>query len=82
MGEEFLNRVYKTREIQAEENKRETDEIEQGVRQMIETILGRLKENRPVFDVAAIIPTGSFYEGTKVGAPQEFDFMLTLAKLS
>lgn len=82
MGEEFLNRVYKTREIQAEENKKETDEIEQGVRQMIETILGRLKENRPVFDVAAIIPTGSFYEGTKVGAPQEFDFMLTLAKLS
>ena len=51
MGEEFLNRVYKTREIQAEENKKETDEIEQGVRQMIETILGRLKENRPVFDV-------------------------------
>lgn len=32
--------------------------------------------------MADIIPTGSFYEGTKIGAPDEFDFMLTLAKLS
>lgn len=48
---------------------------------MIELILQRLKKKSPAFEVADIIPTGSFYDGTKIGAPGEFDFMLTLAKL-
>lgn len=29
-----------------------------------------------------VIPTGSFYEGTKIGAPDEFDFMIVLKQLT
>lgn len=32
--------------------------------------------------MADIITTGSFYEGTKIGPPETFDFMITLARLS
>lgn len=83
MGEEFLQHAYQSKcEFQMEVNRTITLEIEAGVRQMIEFILQRMKKKFPAFEVADIIPTGSFYEGTKIGAPDEFDFMLTLAKLS
>lgn len=57
-------------------------DMEAGVRQLLGVVLGHLKESCPVFEVAEIVPTGSFYEGTKLGASDEFDFILTLAKLS
>uniref|UniRef100_K1R1R0 Uncharacterized protein n=1 Tax=Magallana gigas TaxID=29159 RepID=K1R1R0_MAGGI len=83
MGEEFLQHAYKSKcEFQMEVNGTITMDIETGVRKMIEMILQHLKIKSPVFAVANLIPTGSFYEGTKIGAPDEFDFMLTLAKLS
>nr|XP_019923689.2 cyclic GMP-AMP synthase-like [Crassostrea gigas] len=83
MGEEFLQHAYKSKcEFQMEVNGTITMDIETGVRKMIEMILQHLKIKSPVFEVANVIPTGSFYEGTKIGAPDEFDFMLTLAKLS
>lgn len=83
MGEEFLHHAYKSKcEFQMEISNAITMDIEDGVRKMIESILQRMKKTSPAFEVADLIPTGSFYEGTKIGAPDEFDFMLTLAKLS
>lgn len=83
MGEEFLLHAFKLKcEFQVMVNEIVTADIEAGVRKMIEFVLQQLKQRCPEFEVADIIPTGSFYEGTKVGAPDEFDFMLTLAKLS
>lgn len=76
MGEDFLILAYKSK-CELEINKEKTSDIETGVRQMIELILQRVKIRYPVFEVTDIIPTGSFYEGTKKGAPNEFDFMLT-----
>lgn len=83
MNEEFLVHVYKLKcEFQRKADKTATKEIEDGVREMMKLILQNLKEIKPAFEIADIIPTGSYYEGTKIGAPDEFDFMLTLAKLS
>lgn len=83
MGEELLLHAFKLKcEFQVMVNDIVTADIEDGVRKMIEFVLQQLKQRCPEFEVADIIPTGSFYEGTKVGAPDEFDFMLTLAKLS
>lgn len=83
MGEEFLLHAFKSKcEFQVKVNDTVTADIEAGVKKMIEFILQQLKQRCPEFEVADIIPTGSFYEGTKIGAPDEFDFMLTLAKLS
>ena len=83
MGEKFVNYVYETMcEFQVEANRTATADIENGVREMIQKISSDLKDTHPEFEIADVIPTGSFYEGTKIGAPDEFDFMLTLAKLS
>lgn len=83
MGEDFLLHVFKSKcEFQVKVNVTATEDVEAGVRKMVELILKHLEQSCPEFAVADIIPTGSFYEGTKIGAPDEFDFMLTLAKLS
>lgn len=81
MGEDFLRHAYKSK-CKVEVNKAIISDIEAGVRQMIELILQHVQSRCPEFRVADIIPTGSFYEGTKIGPPDEFDFMITLANLS
>ena len=74
MNEEFLVHVYKLKcEFQRKADKTATKEIEDGVREMMKLILQNLKEIKPAFEIADIIPTGSYYEGTKIGAPDEFD---------
>lgn len=81
MGEDFFRHAYKSK-CKVEVNKAIISDIEAGVRKMIELILQRVQSRCPEFRVADIITTGSFYEGTKIGPPDTFDFMITLARLS
>lgn len=55
--------------------------IQRHVRKAIETILWEVRiENS--FYVTTLVNSGSFYEGTKVGKPDEFDFFVQLDALS
>lgn len=81
MGEDFFRHAYKSK-CKVEVNKAIISDIEAGVRKMIELILQRVQSRCPEFRVADIITTGSFYEGTKIGPPDTFDFMIALARLS
>lgn len=83
MTDEFIQYVYETRcEFQIEADRVATSDIEAGIRTIINDILESIKDTTPTFEVSDVIPTGSFYEGTKIGAPDEFDFMILLKKLT
>jgi hypothetical protein len=40
---------------------------------IVQALLRELGDTNPIFRISKIIPTGSFYENTKVGSPDEFD---------
>jgi len=51
--------------------------IQSRVRKVIKTILLEVRRENPFFRTT-LINSGSFYEGTKVGQPDEFDFFIQL----
>ena len=55
--------------------------IQRRVRKVIKTILLEVRRENPFF-VTTLINSGSFYEGTKVGHPDEFDFLVQLDAFS
>lgn len=83
MAEGFLQYVHESRcKFRFEADRTSTDEIESGIRFLINDIVKRIEKTAPEFKILDIIPTGSSYEGTKNEAPNEFDFMLILKELS
>lgn len=77
MTDAFVKYINKTLcEFQIEADRVATSDIESGIRTIIKDILDAIKETVPTFEMSDVIPTGSFYEGTKIGAPDEFDFMI------
>ena len=55
--------------------------IQRRVRKVIKAILLEVRRENPFF-TTTLINSGSFYEGTKVGKPDEFDFFIQLDALS
>ena len=55
--------------------------IQRRVRKVINAILLEVWRENPFFKTT-LINSGSFYEGTKVGKPDEFDFFIQLDALS
>lgn len=83
MTDAFVNYINETLcEFQIEADRVATSDIEAGIRTIIKDILDAIKETVPTFEMSDVIPTGSFYEGTKIGAPDEFDFMIALKQLT
>ena len=60
---------------------REISLIQRRVRKVIKAILLEVRRENPLF-MTTLINSGSFYEGTKVGMPDEFDFFIQLDALS
>lgn len=56
---------------------REVRLIQSRVRKVIKTILLEVRRENPFFRTT-LINSGSFYEGTKVGQPDEFDYFIQL----
>ncbi|CAC5422214.1 unnamed protein product [Mytilus coruscus] len=65
---------------------KETDQdlkdIEQHVMKLVKMLLNKVTENDSFFKTKEVFPTGSFYEGTKIRSPDEFDFMVVLDPLA
>ena len=55
--------------------------IQRRVRKVIKAILLEVRRENPFF-TTTLINSGSFYEGTKVGKPDEFDFFIQLDAFS
>ena len=55
--------------------------IQRRVRKVIKAILLEVRRENPFF-MTTLINSGSFYEGTKVGKPDEFDFFIQLDAFS
>ena len=55
--------------------------IQRRVRKVVKTILLEVRRENPFF-VSTLVNSGSFYEGTKVGKPDEFDFFICLDAFS
>ena len=55
--------------------------IQSRVRRVIRSILLEVRRENPFFRTT-LINSGSFYEGTKVGQPDEFDFLIQLDSFS
>ena len=55
--------------------------IQRRVRKVIKTILLEVRRENPFF-LTTLVNSGSFYEGTKVGKPDEFDFFIRLDAFS
>jgi len=55
--------------------------IQRRVRKVIKAILLEVRRENPFF-MTTLINSGSFYEGTKVGRPDEFDFFIQLDAFS
>lgn len=55
--------------------------IQRRVRKVIKTILLEVRRENP-FYMTTLVNSGSFYEGTKVGKPDEFDFFILLDAFS
>ena len=79
----FLNRFL--RDLDERKGKLSCQEevccIQTAVEKVIETILLEVSEEQP-FLTTTLINCGSYYEGTKVGKPDEFDFYVQLNRLS
>lgn len=81
MREKFLERVYKEKCI-FQLDPEELKDIENKTFQILRDILDNVGRANPAFKIGKIIKSGSIYEGTKVGPPDEFDFMIIFENLS
>ncbi|XP_062606263.1 uncharacterized protein LOC134268079 isoform X2 [Saccostrea cucullata] len=81
MQRAFLKHLYKSRcKLQEEEDTMKF--IESCVRDFVAKTCYLVGEAKPIFKISQNIPSGSFYEGTKIGKTDEFDFMVILKALS
>ena len=55
--------------------------IQRAVRKVIKTLLLEVRREKP-FLVTTLVNSGSFYEGTKIAKPDEFDFFVQLDSFS
>lgn len=59
-----------------------TEHIKQLVRSLMNNTVQELQTKHKIFSKCYIIETGSMAEGTKIGQPDEFDFMIALPMLA
>ena len=59
----------------------EVTEIQTSVEMFLKTLLEKVEKDHPFYK-ATLIKSGSFYEGTKVGKPDEFDYFVQLDNFS
>lgn len=71
--------VDNRRRVNASDKK--VQRVEKGAREIVTTIVERVGEADDRF-IGRLINSGSFYEGVKVGEPDEFDYMVELNELS
>lgn len=67
--------------------KQNTQDLEQGylaqtVKKMINQLIDLVVRKDTRFEVSEIIETGSSYDGTKINAPDEFDYLVVIKKFS
>ena len=77
MVEEFFTDIHR-RECVFNENSIIVKDIETCVESLLENLLKAISQKQPLFVGSKLIPGGSYYEGTKVRQPDEFDYMLVL----
>ena len=77
MEDEFFKDIHK-KECLFNENQFLVDDIEVGVRRLLEHLLNAMGQKLSLFSGSKLVPGGSYYEGTKVRHPDEFDYMLVL----
>ena len=59
----------------------EVTEIQSSVERFLKTLLEKVEKDLPFYKTT-LIESGSFYEGTKVGKPDEFDYFVQLDNFS
>ena len=59
----------------------EVSEIQTSVERFLKTLLEKVEKDLPFYKTT-LIKSGSFYEGTKVGKPDEFDYFVQLDNFS
>ena len=59
----------------------EVTEIQTSVERFLKTLLEKVEKDHPCYKTT-LIKSGSFYEGTKVGKPNEFDYFVQLDNFS
>ena len=77
MVEEFFTDIHR-RECVFNENIIIVEDIETCVESLLENLLKVISQKQPLFVGSKLVPGGSYYEGTKVRQPDEFDYMLVL----
>lgn len=74
----FLIHLFRSR-CKIEQKEAEIVAIESAVQELIHKILRSVEEEYSWFKISRIVPSGSFYEGTKIGNIDEFDYMFVFA---
>ncbi|XP_063427470.1 uncharacterized protein LOC134710977 [Mytilus trossulus] len=77
----FLKHHFRD-QCQIRQKEAEIVAIESAVHELIHKILQLVEEECSWFKISRILPSGSFYEGTKIGNLDEFDYMIVLQALS
>ncbi|XP_071163881.1 uncharacterized protein [Mytilus edulis] len=77
----FLRNLVRN-QCQIEQKEVEIVAIESGLQELIHKILFAVEKEYSWFKISRILPSGSFYEGTKIGNLDEFDYMIVLQALS
>ncbi|VDI15214.1 serine/threonine-protein phosphatase 6 regulatory ankyrin repeat subunit A [Mytilus galloprovincialis] len=77
----FWDYLLQTYYDRTPENSSEVDRIGMEVNSLVESLCGAISKYDPIFKMS-IFPTGSSAEQTKVGRPDEFDFVLCIDQLN
>lgn len=77
---EFSTHILEEKYLRNKEHMSEVEDITTSVKSLVETVCKTISDYDPRFHMK-IYPTGSSAEGTKVGPPDEFDFVLCLTQL-
>ena len=64
----FFKYIHRSR-CKFEEGREEVTHIGDNIQIIVQALLRELGDTNPIFRISKIIPTGSFYENTKVGSP-------------
>ena len=81
MEKAFLKYIYR-RHCKFDEHSEVVNEIEKTVQSIVDKVLARVAKKTPVLEISKTVSGGSFYEQTKVGAPDKFDYMVIVQLLS
>lgn len=77
---EFSTCILEEKYLRNQVHTSEVDEITSNINSLVEALCKRITDYDPRFHMK-MFPTGSSAEGTKVGPPDEFDFVLCLSEL-